>query len=178
MRQDRDELAAICRFEFKDPASRIEDIIQADSNLEAVQILEKDKDGYTAFIRIRPTPFKFIENGGYLLSPFEITENKAKLTFLGNSNQIRSFLRNIEKRKVSYRIISLTDAKFYPDSPVNRLTLKQQRVVLSAYKYGYYDLPRKINSRELAKKLGLVSSTLNEHLRKAEFRILSGILGP
>jgi predicted DNA binding protein len=48
--------------------------------------------------------------------------------------------------------------------------------LIAAFKQGYYDLPRKINSEQLAKKLDLVSSTLVEHLRKAERRLLTGMI--
>jgi predicted DNA binding protein len=38
---------------------------------------------------------------------------------------------------------------------------------------GYYDIPRKITSEELAERLGLVGSTVVEHLRKAEQRLMT-----
>jgi predicted DNA binding protein len=65
---------------------------------------------------------------------------------------------------------------FSPISPLNQLTEKQREVLITAYKMGYYEIPRKLNSDELAKKLGLVNSTVVEHLRKAEQRLIRQIL--
>lgn len=68
------------------------------------------------------------------------------------------------------------DARFTPSSPVARLTEKQREVLLSAYKLGYYDLPIRISSEELAKKFGRVKSTFVAHRRKAERRLLKDTL--
>ncbi|HYB76361.1 MAG TPA: helix-turn-helix domain-containing protein, partial [Nitrososphaerales archaeon] len=70
----------------------------------------------------------------------------------------------------------LTDAKFPPNSPIGRLTDKQRRVLIAAYRLGYYDVPRRITCEELAKKLNLVKATFSTHVRKAERRLLAELL--
>ena len=70
----------------------------------------------------------------------------------------------------------MTDAKFAPDSPLNTLTEKQRRILIAAYKLGYFDLPRRVSSRELSEKLGLHKSALAAHIRKAELRLLDAVL--
>jgi predicted DNA binding protein len=73
-------------------------------------------------------------------------------------------------------VVSLTDAKFPSNSPIGRLTDKQRRVLLTAYKLGYYDVPRRITAEKLARKLNLVKSTFSAHVRKAERRLLAEML--
>jgi predicted DNA binding protein len=68
------------------------------------------------------------------------------------------------------------DARFPPNSPMGRLTEKQRRVLIAAYKLGYYDIPRRITSGEMARKLNLVKSTFSAHVRKAERRLLTEML--
>lgn len=57
-------------------------------------------------------------------------------------------------------------------SPINLLTEKQREVLLAAYTRGYYDIPRKVNTEALAKRLNLIDSTIVENLRKAEQRLI------
>jgi predicted DNA binding protein len=59
---------------------------------------------------------------------------------------------------------------------LNALTEKQRRVLTTAYRLGYYNLPREIDSERLAKRLNLKRSTLVVHRRKAELRILANLL--
>ena len=40
-------------------------------------------------------------------------------------------------------------------------------MLLRAFKLGYYDIPRKIESEELAIDFGIAKSTLSDHLRKS-----------
>jgi len=77
---------------------------------------------------------------------------------------------------IHYRIVLLTDLNFSPISPLNKLTEKQREVLITAYKLGYYDIPRRIKSEQLAKKMGLVDSTVVEHLRKAENNLMKQLI--
>ncbi len=53
-----------------------------------------------------------------------------------------------------------------------KLTEKQRNAINSAVKYGYYEYPRKIDVQDLAKKNNLSFSTFQEHLRKAENKLI------
>jgi predicted DNA binding protein len=61
-------------------------------------------------------------------------------------------------------------------SPLDRLTEKQRKIIISAYRLGYYDVPRKMHSEKLANRMKLSRATLVEHLNKAERRLLSRII--
>jgi predicted DNA binding protein len=114
---------------------------------------------------------------GYVISPLGFRENKFRLTFLGSQRQIRLFLGKLEERGLAFRVSSVMDASFSPDAPLGVLTEKQRNVIVSAFKVGYYDLPRKLDSDQLADRLNLANSTVVEHIRKAERRMLAEMLG-
>jgi hypothetical protein len=72
----------------------------------------------------------------------------------------------------------ITRIKFYAfhDSPLNALTEKQREVITASYNLGYYNIPKKIDSERLAKKLGIHKSALVDHRRRAEQRLLTKYL--
>lgn len=83
----------------------------------------------------------------------------------------------LERLGVRTRVVSLTDEVLDPNSPMTWLTEKQRRILMSAYKMGYYDVPRRVDSEMVARALKLDKSTVVEHLRKAEKRLLRQVVG-
>ena len=179
LRQDPEEFAVISRIEFKDDSSKIEDLL-AGGLLAEAQILEQEKSRtYTVFLKGGPSLSSIIDSlgvGGYLFPPLEIRGEKLTFSFLGSATQVGEFIKKITTLEIRHRVVLLTEANFSPDSPLSKLTEKQREVLIAAYKLGYYDIPRRINSEKLAKKLNIGNSTLGEHLRKAEQRLLINIL--
>jgi predicted DNA binding protein len=55
------------------------------------------------------------------------------------------------------------------------LTEKQSAAIIAALDYGYYHTPRGILSEEIARKTGVARTTYEEHLRKAENKILHAL---
>lgn len=55
------------------------------------------------------------------------------------------------------------------------LTRKQRTVLTAAIDAGYYELPREVTTTELADELGLARRTAEEHLRRAEKKVVTGM---
>jgi predicted DNA binding protein len=177
LRFDSEHFDAICRVEFKDPTTTIEEVFFG-KKLKVV-LLEKENEGaFTCFIKEKfPHGSQELSRMGvYLSGPCEVRDGKVKVCVLGETRQLKAFLNFIEKLNVVFKVTLLTDAKFSPRSPLSYLTEKQRAVLISAFEHGYYDMPRRIDSKELAEKLDLRSSTFIEHRRKAERRLIAGIL--
>jgi len=180
---DYHEIAVILRVEFNEPNVSIEDLFGDD--LAEVKILEQEKEKereiYTYFIKVKPAQAihegpDLEAVGGYLSLPYEVRDGKIKITFLGSAKQVKAFLKMVEAVGAHYRVVSLTDARFPPHSLISHLTEKQQRALITAYTFGYYDVPKKISLVQLAEKLDLARSTLDMHLRRAERRLLNHIM--
>ena len=55
---------------------------------------------------------------------------------------------------------------------VGELTEKQVLALLSALSQGYYRVPKKVTADEIATSMGVPRTTFEEHLRKAESKVL------
>jgi len=55
------------------------------------------------------------------------------------------------------------------------LTGKQSQALLFALENGYYRVPKKVTTEEMAQKLKLPRTTYEEHLRKAESKVLRAV---
>ena len=180
LRQDQKEFAAISQVEFKDSTTTVDQLLEGGFLSEA-QVLERQKNGsYIIFLRSGPSLSSALNisgiESGYLFPPLGIGDGKIKFSYLGSEQQIKAFLEGIDSVGVRYKILLLSDLNFSPISPLNLLTEKQRDVLITAYRMGYYDVPRTASCQEIAKKLGLVDATVVEHLRKAELRLVRQII--
>jgi predicted DNA binding protein len=182
IKQDAEETIMILSVEFKDPKTKLNDVFN-EPGLE-LQVLDRSKGKYTLFMKSLPQSdeagrifaAKFWSIGGYMMTPLEVKDGKLKMTFLGNEKLVKVIPSMLKETGIRYKVLELADANLPPSSPLGKLTEKQRRVLTTAYNSGYYDLPRKISSRQLAAKLKIGSSDLIKHRRKAERHVLSAVL--
>jgi hypothetical protein len=178
LRFDSSGAAAIFRLEPKDNSLDVEELLRSIlHNIKLdIQLLEQDRGACIYFIK-----GKLAQSGSgtpngrkmYPLLPFAVRDGKVRFTLVGDNKQVKAFLANIG---VNYKVLSLTDAKFSLNSPISRLTEKQQEAISLAVRLGYFDTPRKVSADELAQKLGLSSSTIAVRLRMAERRLFVEML--
>jgi predicted DNA binding protein len=62
------------------------------------------------------------------------------------------------------------------DTLMSDLTEKQVDALLTAYKYGYYYLPRKADVQTIADKIQVPRTTFQEHLKKAENKLMAALV--
>lgn len=78
----------------------------------------------------------------------------------------------IDEKKINEIGFLGTDGFFDLDSAKETLTPKQFEVFSKACDWGYYKTPKKITIEELSSKLDLSPSTVAEHLRKAQDKLM------
>src|SRR5208283_4012008 len=138
LRYDREEVVFICRIEFKDASAKIEDVFQGKDT--KIQLLDQEKEGAQIYF-VKGKPETQAEHepetlNGYAAT-FEIRDRKIKMGVVGDEAQIKGFFEALEKSRVHFRVVLLTDAKFSPESPLSRLTEKQRQAVVTAFEYSY-----------------------------------------
>ncbi len=81
---------------------------------------------------------------------------------------LNELLDVLKKTNVDVKILRLTSIV-----DAESLTDRQRKLVETALEEGFFDYPRRITLRQLAKKTGASASTVSEVLRRAQKKILS-----
>jgi hypothetical protein len=177
LREESSEWSMVCRVKMKNSSLSFDKCFANESAV--VQLLENEKNGSKVyFLKTNPNALasNVFATGSYFSLPLEIKDRRIKASFLGTSQQIKQLLQLLRKSGFQYKIVSISDAKFSPNSPLGLLTEKQLNVLITAYKLGYYDIPKKTNTDKIAEKLHIRGSTVVRHREKAEKRLLSVLL--
>ena len=177
-KSDKRGFAGICQIRLN-PRTRNPSELMRYLDITKLQILTKLEDGsLIAYVAGKPDS-RWIEMDtskfGYLLAP-ELTQDSLRKTIIGTKIQVERMLSQLEKAKMPFRVVSASEARFTPDSLFMSLTVSQRKTMAEAYSSGYFDVPRRTDSKRLARSLGISKSTLSEHLRKAEKHLLAQIL--
>jgi hypothetical protein len=102
--------------------------------------------------------------------------NRMKAELIGRETEIKKFLQYANGQCNTYKILGLTTVDTRPESILSKLTFKQRQALLTAYGLGYYDVPRRISSEQLSEYLNAAKSTIVEHLKKAERKLIASII--
>jgi DNA-binding CsgD family transcriptional regulator len=105
----------------------------------------------------------------------EVDENGATMSLVGPHEAISGQLDEYEEAGVTadLRRIGGYDG---PSYPLDDLTDRQREVIERAWEMGYYEVPKESSANEIADDLELDSSTVNEHLQRAERNLLKQLL--
>ncbi|MEM1554255.1 MAG: helix-turn-helix domain-containing protein [Thermoproteota archaeon] len=103
-----------------------------------------------------------LSKGAFLISGKHLEGYRMLYEFIVPGHEVfKEIISTLESSGFKPKILSL-----YKHEPKEGfLTEKQENVLWLALKMGYFDYPRKVNTRELAKALGIVPSTFSEILR-------------
>ena len=180
---DTEGLAIICRIKLKDNNMNIQDLLIGKGLLTNIELLYKEKDeSVVVFIDGRscvPKPPKDIKPPKMLMArpPDFLDVDRMKVEMIGKENEIKKLLHYTNKwGDNSFKILGLTSIDTKGASLLSKLTQRQRQMLLTAYALGYYDVPRRISSDELSVHLNLDKSTIVEHLRKAERKLIGSII--
>ncbi len=105
----------------------------------------------------------------------DVDDGGATLSLVGPHEAISGQLGGYEEADVSPTLRRI-GAYQGPDHPLEDLTARQREVVETAWEMGYYEVPKAVAADEVAAELGLDSSTVNEHLQRAERNLLGELL--
>ena len=127
----------------------------------------------SVFTKDYPSIYKTVlDLGSMPILPITISSGTQYYTILSPSPELlKRLLKELKKRFTSVEIKSLSSTSF--KSKESLLTRKQLDAFKLAYDLGYYRIPKDLAIKDLAQKLGIKPTSMQERLKRAEKRILS-----
>jgi hypothetical protein len=185
------ELVELLRLDFKKgvklglvliklkPGNSLDEV-QLPENLDIVKILRSENDKHICLVKVRiPDEFKkLVKNFNLDLiwtTPTYWSRNKFVTSCIGDQPSLKKYL-DFMKQFGEIKSVRYHKASYQEHDILSTLTDRQKEILILAKDNGYYEYPRKINTENLSKILGISKATTVEHLRKAEVRLISNIL--
>ncbi|MEM2873974.1 MAG: helix-turn-helix domain-containing protein [Candidatus Nanoarchaeia archaeon] len=84
----------------------------------------------------------------------------------------KCFEKHLQNFKKSNEVIDIK----YEDAALGELTFRQHQIIRNAYELGYFEFPKKVNLKKLAKLWGISPVAVLETLKAAERKILAKYL--
>jgi predicted DNA binding protein len=109
-------------------------------------------------------------------TPAKISPDTVVYSVIGPDDSLRKYVAIVRTQVGKVRNMTFKRALYQRQDILTVLTEKQREIMTMAYRSGYYDYPKKISSERLAKRVNVGKTTMVQHLRKAEGRILTEIM--
>ena len=120
---------------------------------------------------------KLFSNRNILIDPpIKLENNHLFISIIADVDTLDQFIENQEdKYGDDFKIISISTV--VPDAKNLSLLLteRQKEIVYYAFENGYFEIPRKTHSSDLAEHFGISQSAITEHIRKIQKTLFSSI---
>jgi DNA-binding CsgD family transcriptional regulator len=116
------------------------------------------------------------EYGLMIDTPLEFTgQGGLRTTVIGTHDVLQQAIDDVPDA-VNITVQEVGEYQPDPGDLLSTLTDRQLEVFRTAVELGYYEIPRSATHEEIATELDCAPSTVDEHLRKAESRVLSALV--
>ncbi|MFW5957141.1 MAG: helix-turn-helix domain-containing protein [Natronomonas sp.] len=166
--------------QYRGDADRLETILEDADNVLRYDISKLD-EGMQAYVHSNPTEstaalLELVNEHEFVLdTPIECRRDGGyQIALIGEERNIREVIQNIpEGIRVELERLSEYDPE--ASELTSLLTDRQQEILERAVELGYYEVPRRATHEDIADSVGVSTTTIGEHLRKIEARMLTEI---
>jgi predicted DNA binding protein len=102
-------------------------------------------------------------------------DGSATVTVVGPEPDIQRVIEEIPD-EIAVEIDAVGGPAVREDGVLSQLSERQREAVEAGISTGYYDSPREATSEDIADEIGCAPSTAAKHLRKAESKLVGGLL--
>ena len=118
----------------------------------------------------------FNQERSMLIPPLEYADGTVTCRIVGGADELRAALADVPEG-VDATVKRVGEFDRRPTDVASLLTDRQLAVVRAAIDVGYYEVPREATAADVADRVDCATGTASEHLRKAEARLITSLLG-
>jgi predicted DNA binding protein len=180
-RQDEDQIFATQKVRFKDPKMDPKMLEGKHYGMSYIEVIKEDR-GNNEFIFfskhkwIKQTK-DFLDKLDLIIDPPIILDrDRLLVSVITDSKNIDKFVESLDSfYNTKLEILSISDIQPNYENLFLKLTDRQKEVAYYAVQHGYFEIPRRINSKKIANHFKITRSALYDHLRKIEKTIYHSI---
>lgn len=155
----------------EEDAEAVIEAIEAFEHVVSLEITERHKGRLLAIVEVKDCPgCESLATADVFLLSAHTTEEKRiewKVAF-SNREDLDKLIWDLQQTGTDVELVRVSNAI---DDGL-RLTDRQLKIVEVAFKRGYYDYPKRISIRELARIFGVSTATVSEILRRGQRKII------
>lgn len=114
-------------------------------------------------------------HGPSVSNELQVNDDGLDVALVGTQEDISRELGEYADAGMRVLLRRLTDYRG-PGHTLDSLTDRQREVLETAYDLGYFDVPRRVSTADVAAELDLDPSTVAEHLQRAEHNLFTALL--
>lgn len=177
-RFDMHDMITMQRFKLYDSDFDLQELVGI-NGISSVQVIKEDKARreYIILVKTHTTVGfdKLLKNFDFIIDyPINIDHKGVKIPFISTQQHLKEVLDKVKKLIGNeFKVLNITSVKPNVETIQSLLTKKQEVIISFAAKKGYFDIPRKISSKDISDHFNISVSAVNEHLRKVEKRIFN-----
>jgi predicted DNA binding protein len=182
------EFLVLCEVNWKkkvaDPHEKLLEINKDIEWFDEVMTISSDKKSTLCFAKGIYDP-RYTEVFMYTIKEFQCfleyptiaREDYGYINMVGPPKDVKRLIEFLKNWGSGLEIIAVKDYYTRDRGILTVLTDRQLEVMKTAYDLGFFERPKKMDSRDIAYKMGISHTTFLAHIRKSEKRILSALLG-
>jgi predicted DNA binding protein len=180
-RQDDDQIFATQKVKFKDTKMHPQMLEGKHYGMSYIEVLKEDKENneFIFFSRhkwIKQTK-EFLDKLDLIIDPpIILDQDRLLVSIITESKNIDEFVNSLNHfYDRELEILSISHIPLNYQNLFLKLTDRQKEIVYYAVQHGYFEIPRRINSKKIADHFKISRSALYDHLRKIERTIYHSI---
>ena len=147
-------------------------------NMDILSVISSEGDKHTCLVlghESKKANDAFSDLNLIYTAPSLISEDRVIISFISSQKDMVRFVEMVKAQIGKVINITFKQSTYEKKDLPSILTGKQRELMAAAFRYGYYDIPKRMSSEQLSERLHISKPTLLEHLRKAERRIFTEI---